>query len=344
MERQLIAPHESEGFEKIFHVCSEEEVNLLLLEWGAEETAGQEVEEEEYHHRALSSDGLTSTPTTTATSEAASASTGGGGDGVAGACAARLIKFPKTPHVINLGAATRTDKVLSSSEFISMFTKGGVCAEEEGEGMGMCRVYVEEKIDGANMGISLDLSSGKVVCQNRSHYITSSYHAQFAPLDKWIARHTADLWSILVPWRHVLYGEWMHATHSIYYDKLPSLFVAYDLFDRQSGSFVSRDVLQRLLSATQIPIVPLLLETDRIESVDQLLSLMKGPSAYSHSSSSSSSSEISSSSSSSSSRSSSSSSRTGGADGRGSSKSNKEGNVDEKLYHHHHHHHHHHQL
>ena len=74
-------------------------------------------------------------------------------------------------------------------------------------------IYVEEKVDGANLGISIH--NNQIHLKNRSHYITSKYHEQFKSIDKWLYQHSQDLWTNLEPDRHILYGEWMYACHSI---------------------------------------------------------------------------------------------------------------------------------
>ena len=68
--------------------------------------------------------------------------------------------------------------------------------------------------------------------QNRSHTVNSATHAQFSNLDQWIDAHKAELCRILEPERHILFGEWMRAQHSVFYDKLPDLFLAFDIYDR----------------------------------------------------------------------------------------------------------------
>lgn len=182
----------------------------------------------------------------------------------------KLLKFPRTPHALNLGAATRDDKILPESDLHHIFAKSSHLS-----------VIIEEKIDGANMGISICKDTDRFLVQNRSHFISCKYHPQFAPLDKWLHQHSNDLWSILIPGQHILYGEWVYATHSVSYDNLPGWFICYDLYDRVSRTFASRAVLASLLASTNIPHVPLVYEGS-ISSTDQLISLMKGPSAYSN--------------------------------------------------------------
>lgn len=181
-----------------------------------------------------------------------------------------LIKFPRTPHAFDLGGATRDDKVCSARDLELIFGKIDPAVTYQ--------IYIEEKIDGANMGISIS-AEGKFIVQNRSHFITSSYHAQFSPLDKWIARHSSELWDILEPGRYVLYGEWLYATHSVAYSGLPDWFVAYDLFDKIESKFVSRPVLEEILKSTSIFISPLVYAGE-IKGRTFLESLVVGPSAF----------------------------------------------------------------
>ena len=177
MEKQLVAPTCSEGFEEIIHLENEDQVKGLLDNW---------------HVPGLFTEALVQV---TALREPS------------------LVKFPRTSHLLNLGSATRDDRILSSSD-IAVFT-------EEAPGK---IVYIEEKIDGANLGISIDEQSGKIIAQNRSHFVTSQYHAQFATLDKWLFKHTAELWEILEPGRFDMIYSACSCGHSIYcYENYHSL-------------------------------------------------------------------------------------------------------------------------
>ena len=178
----------------------------------------------------------------------------------------KLLKFPRTAHILNLGAATRDDKLLGPTDLAALIGPTH-------------HIIVEEKLDGANMGISISKSENRIIVQNRSHFISSKYHPQFSPLDHWIATHTADLWSILTPGRHILYGEWLYATHSVKYTHLPAWFVAYDLYDRVTKQFASRSVLSTLLAQTSIPHVPLIFEGS-LSTIDELKAMVHGTSKY----------------------------------------------------------------
>jgi atypical dual specificity phosphatase len=176
-----------------------------------------------------------------------------------------LLKFPRTPHLLDLGATTDDDIVLE--DFPTMTGK----------------LTLEEKIDGANMGFSLDWD-GVIRCQNRSHWVSSNDHSQFKPLDRWIEDHSDALRILLdrdvhFPERYILYGEWMVAKHSIHYTHLPGPFVAFDLYDRLTQTFLSRSVLTKALKGSGIPQVPLVAQLETITKEDVLL-LLDSKSAY----------------------------------------------------------------
>ena len=39
--------------------------------------------------------------------------------------------------------------------------------------------------------------------------------------------------------RYILYGEWLYAKHTVFYNSLPHYFLEYDLLDRFPGQFLS---------------------------------------------------------------------------------------------------------
>ncbi|BEJ17483.1 hypothetical protein CspHIS471_0608840 [Cutaneotrichosporon sp. HIS471] len=177
-----------------------------------------------------------------------------------------LLKFPRTPHLLDLGAAAADDLVSPAD------IKGPAS--------------VEEKLDGANMGLSLDWD-GKLVAQNRSHWVSSASAPQFRALDTLLASHDSALRRILgrdqhFPERYILYGEWMAAPHSVHYASLPALFVAFDLYDRVESSFVSRTVLERTLRGSGTSNVPLLKEIREGEMLarDEMMRLLQQTSVF----------------------------------------------------------------
>lgn len=151
-----------------------------------------------------------------------------------------LVKFPHTPHLAWLGAGTpRDDKLLAPDDAARLLA---------GE------VVVEEKIDGANVGISVG-PDGRSRAQNRGGYIGRGAHPQFEPLWGWLASRGPALASALGEQR-ILFGEWCFARHSLRYDALPDWLLVFDVFDRPQQAFWSadrRNALARRLGLTPVP-------------------------------------------------------------------------------------------
>ena len=84
-------------------------------------------------------------------------------------------------------------------------------------------LVVEEKLDGANSAVSFDATGG-LLLQSRGHYLTGGRRERhFAVFKTWAATHAAALHSVLGD-RFVMYGEWMYAKHTVFYDCPPHGF------------------------------------------------------------------------------------------------------------------------
>jgi len=153
------------------------------------------------------------------------------------------FKFPRTKHIYSLGSAERNDLLMTKDEQNKFLNT---------------EVYAEEKIDGANLGISIDADSMSIKYQNRSHYVLPESYLQFAKLHQWSNVYGTHIYNILEPGRHILFGEWLYSKHSIPYDNLPSYFIAFDMYDKKIGKFYTRTQLEKILSGTNIPVVPLI--------------------------------------------------------------------------------------
>ena len=104
-----------------------------------------------------------------------------------------FFRFPHTPHLAWLGpGAPRDDKVLAPAEAQVLLAK---------------EVVVEEKLDGANLGLSL-APDGRLRAQNRGQYLYEPHVGQFARLPAWLAQHEAGLREALTP-DLILFGEWV---------------------------------------------------------------------------------------------------------------------------------------
>ncbi len=78
-----------------------------------------------------------------------------------------FFRFPHTPHIDWLGEGMpRDDKVLNNAEVEAILAQP---------------LRIEEKLDGANLGISMR-ASGELRAQNRGQYLLEPYAGQFSRL------------------------------------------------------------------------------------------------------------------------------------------------------------------
>jgi RNA ligase len=154
-----------------------------------------------------------------------------------------LRKYPRTPHL-------EGSRLQPGDEDLDQVPFRAIAGRH---------LVVEEKLDGANAGISFD-SAGTLKLQSRGHFLTGGpRERQFAPLKAWAATHQSVLWERLGT-RYVLYGEWLYAKHTVFYDALPQHFCEFDLLDRETGDFLSTPERRRLLDGTPVVSVPVLHE------------------------------------------------------------------------------------
>ena len=115
-------------------------------------------------------------------------------------------------------------------------------------------VTVEEKVDGANLGIAVD-AAGQPVVWNRGTVLHPGSHPQFAPLWGWLAQRAVALGTALGG-SLALFGEWCVAVHSARYDRLPDWFLAFDVCDVERDEFWSSDRRDALAARLGLATVP----------------------------------------------------------------------------------------
>jgi hypothetical protein len=136
---------------------------------------------------------------------------------------------------------------------------------------------VEEKMDGANAGVSFD-ADGRLLLQSRGHYLTGGPRERhFDLLKQWAAAHAEDLYLVLGE-RYIMYGEWMYAKHTCFYDKLPHYFMEFDIYDRERDVFLSTARRRELLAGLPVVSVAVLWE-GRPQKLAEVTNLV-GPSLF----------------------------------------------------------------
>ena len=145
----------------------------------------------------------------------------------------KIRKYPRTPHI-------EGSRLQPGDEDLNQIAFETIAGRH---------LVIEEKIDGANTAISFG-SEGELLLQSRGHYLTGGYREKHYHLFKQWATIQQDPLRRALGSRYIMYGEWMYAKHSIYYDALPHYFMEFDILDRETGRFLDtpsrRKITERL--------------------------------------------------------------------------------------------------
>jgi hypothetical protein len=164
----------------------------------------------------------------------------------------KLHKYPRTQHIEG-SRSQPGDEDLDSVPFSAIAGR---------------HLVVEEKVDGANAAISFGMD-GELLLQSRGHFLTGGAREKHFTLFKQWAQVHRDRFFQVLGHRHVLYGEWLYAKHTIFYDRLPHYFMEFDVLDVEAGQFLSTGRRQELLAG--LPIVSVrVLASGKIKSLMQL--------------------------------------------------------------------------
>lgn len=172
-----------------------------------------------------------------------------------------LLKYPRTAHIEG-SRLQAGDEDLDAVPFAAL--RG-------------CHLVVEEKVDGANAAVSF-ASDGSLLLQSRGHYLSGGPRERhFALFKAWATRHQAALREVLGE-RFVLFGEWVFAKHTVFYDRLPHYFLEFDVFDRETATFLSTPRRAELLAGSPVASVPVL-HSGEVSGLDELVGFVR-PSVY----------------------------------------------------------------
>lgn len=172
-----------------------------------------------------------------------------------------IKKYPRTPHL-------EGSRLQPGDEDLSQIPFSDIAGRH---------IVVEEKIDGANSAVSFD-RNGTLLLQSRGHYLTGGWRERHYNLFKqWANVHRDALCGVLAS-RYIMYGEWMYAKHTVYYDALPHYFLEFDVLDRETGRFLDTPSRRTLLKPLPVVSVPVLAE-DGFQDKAALLALL-GQSNY----------------------------------------------------------------
>ena len=172
-----------------------------------------------------------------------------------------IVKYPRTRHIEG-SRLQAGDEDLSQVPFASLV---GV------------ELVVEEKCDGANSAVSFD-GDGSLLLQSRGHYLTGGAREKhFNLLKQWANSHLDAFLDVLGD-RFVMYGEWVYAKHTVFYDRLPHYFLEFDVYDRVTRRFLDTASRRGLLGSLPVVSVPVLAQ-GTFNVLSELTDLI-GPSRY----------------------------------------------------------------
>ncbi len=168
-----------------------------------------------------------------------------------------ILKYPRTRHIEG-SSLQKGDEDLKQIPFAVIKNR---------------YIVIEEKVDGANCAISFD-KNGELLLQSRGHYLTGGYRERhFNFLKQWAIVHKELFYSVLGS-RYIMYGEWLYAKHSIYYDKLPHYFLEFDIYDRDKQIFLDTATRHELLRGLPVKSVPVLAR-GKFNNINEILKFLQ---------------------------------------------------------------------
>jgi hypothetical protein len=137
-----------------------------------------------------------------------------------------VIKLPKAPH-LDTSKCTKTDLRLDQFETEDFLTH---------------RLTFQEKLDGYNVQLYVT-KYGKISMKHGGVSIPKDQ--RYSGLRKWASDNETLILNYLSD-ELILFGEWMQYRNTIFYNNLPSLFIATDVYEKKIESFWSSEKVQHL--------------------------------------------------------------------------------------------------
>lgn len=178
-----------------------------------------------------------------------------------------ITKYPRTPHIegSNLAPGDEAKDRVKIRDIVRAYPSA--------------TWVIEEKLDGANTGLSTDPETFDLIPQCRGHALTGgAREAQFSTFKEWATVHEGEIMEVLED-RFISYHEWTWALHTKFYDALPHYLHEFDLLDRKTGKFLSTPARAEILAGSPFTSVPVLYSGPAPSCVEELVSHVK-PSLY----------------------------------------------------------------
>jgi len=165
----------------------------------------------------------------------------------------KLLKYPRTRHIMGSGLSKNDEDDYATIEEIRNK-----------------HLVLESKIDGANTGISFIDCELKLQC--RGHFLgLGNDWPEFDQFKVWAKTWTDQLFDMLED-RYIMYGEWMSAFHSVYYDLLPHYFMEFDIYDKKEHVFLDTPRRNEMVKKAQVMISQVrVINEGKFESIEDIV-------------------------------------------------------------------------
>jgi len=165
-----------------------------------------------------------------------------------------LVKYPSTQHIEGSGIQKGDSDECATIEDL------------RGK-----HLVLEEKNDGANTAISFNKDL-ELKLQCRGHFLGHGGDMpHFDQFKMWANVWKESLFDMLED-RYIMYGEWMSAFHSVYYNLLPHYFMEFDIYDKKEHIFLDTPSRMAITAKTDVVICSVRVITEgRFDSIDDII-------------------------------------------------------------------------
>lgn len=181
-----------------------------------------------------------------------------------------MPEYPRTLHLPHKANAKRDDLIASYDECKVIFTQP---------------TSVECKIDGANSAMSI--LDGHPLIRNRNHILDKAYSKaknaskmQFSSIWGWWYERRESFELLADTGPYTVYGDWMYMAHGMIYERLPSLFMTYDIYDYEVHKFLDPKKAREIIADCGFDTSPIL-AYGPVDSFEQLEELANGLDSFS---------------------------------------------------------------